>query len=195
MESFVNPNWSKSQQDAATAQMFGLAEKFTAAYEAFIHEAPNPALRQPVLNVLAEWREFNNSLSTTLNDQGSSGVDTIGPLAEQVVEQKQILQDLKVRAGTREDQVSSLNPKTAPSPYVNLLGLQRTFRPGTRTAILWTGVAFGFLTLCVLSAMIYMFVVRGIVPSPTMVGGGSTGGGSTGGRTSRRVTFSDLLNS
>jgi hypothetical protein len=185
MESFINPNWSKAQQDAATAQMFGIAEKFTAAYEAFINEAPNPAAKQPVLNVLAEWREFNDSLSTTLNEQGSSGVDTIGPLAEQVIEQKQILKDLKVRAGTRDEQVGSLNPKTAQSPYVNLLGLQRTFRPGTRTAILWTGVAFGFLTLCVLSAMIYMFVVRGIVPTPTMVGGG----GSTGSRAARRVTF------
>lgn len=183
MESFINPNWSQGQQDAAVAQMFGIAEKFTAAYEAFINEAPNPASKQTVLNVLAEWREFNNHLSQALNEQGSSGVDTIGPLAEQVVEQKQILQDLKVRAGTREEQVGSLNPKMTPSPYVNILGLQRTFRPETRTAILWTGVAFGFLTLCVLSAMIYMFVVRGIVPTPTMVGGG---GGS---RVSRRVTF------
>jgi hypothetical protein len=187
MASFVNPNWNQAQQDAAIANMFGLAEKFRKVYEDFIHEPPNPASKQPVLNVLAEWRDFNNSLSNTLNEQDSSVIDTIGPLAEQVVEQKQILQELKVRVGTREDQISSLNPKTAPSPYVNLLGLQRTFRPGTRTAILWTGVAFGFLTLCVLSAMIYMFVVRGIVPTPTMVGGGS--------RVSRRVTFSDMLDS
>ena len=185
MSSFVNPNWNQAQQDAAIATMFGLAKKFTAAYETYLHNPPTPEWRQPVINILAEWRDYNDSLSHTLNEQDSSVIDTIGPMAEQVIEQKQILQELKVRAGTRDEQVSSLNPKTTPSPYVNLLGLQRTFRPGTRTAILWTGVAFGFLTLCVLSAMIYMFVVRGIVATPTMVGGGS-GGSRSGGK---RVTF------
>jgi hypothetical protein len=121
---------------------------------------------------LAEWREFNSTLSSELFEQDSSVINTLGPLADQVVEQKEILKKLQGIAGTRGEQAGSLNPKSAPSPYVNLLGLQRTFRPGTRTAILWAGVFFGFLTLCVLSAMIYMFVTRGFVATPVMVGGG-----------------------
>ena len=169
---FVNPNWTEAEQIEADAKIADLILRFTGAYEALIHNPPTPEWKQPVLNILAEWRDYNNYLSSVLYEQDTTVIDTIGPLAEQVAEQKQILQKLQGVAGTREDQVNSLNPKSSPSPYVNLLGLQRTFRPATRTAILWTGIFFGFLTLCVLAATIYMFVVRGIVPNPTMVGGG-----------------------
>ena len=140
------------------------------AFETYIHEGQ--AAKQPLLNILAEWRDYNNTLSTQLFESDSSVIDTLGPLATQVIEQKDILKKLQGVAGTRDDQVNSLNPKAAPSPYVNLFGLQRTFRPGTRTAILWTGVFFGFLTLCVLAAMIFMFVTRGFVATPVMRGGG-----------------------
>ena len=175
MATFANPNWSQGQQLEAEAGMMAIALKFGAAYETLLHNPPSPEWKQPVLNTLAEWRSFNENLSTVLHEQDSSVIDTIGPLAEQVVEQKQILQELKTVAGTRDNQVSSLNPKSTPSPYVNLLGLQRTFRPGTRTAILWVGVFFGFLTLCVISAMIFMFVTRGIVATPVLTGGARGG--------------------
>jgi hypothetical protein len=168
---FINPNWSETAQIEAAAKIADLTLRFTTAYEALIHNPPTPEWKQPVLNILAEWRDYNESLSKVLFEQDSTVIDTIGPLAEQVVEQKEILKKLQGIAGTRDDQVSSLNPKSTPSPYVNMLGLQRTFRPGTRTAILWTGVFFGFLTLCVLSAMIFMFVTRGFVATPVMVGG------------------------
>jgi hypothetical protein len=171
---FINPNWSNADQVAATATLAAIVVKFDAAYEAYINPVTpisGPALKQAVLNVLAEWREFNQRLSTTLYEQDSSVIDTIGPLAEEVAEQKQVLQRLQRTAVTRNDQVSVLNPKASPSPYVNILGLQRTFRPNTRSALLWVAVAFGFLTLCVLSAMIFMFVTRGIVATPSMVGG------------------------
>ena len=162
--------WTSAQQTDAEGQFAGLVTKFESTYETYIHAGASA--KQPVINVLAEWREFNNTLSSELFEQDSSVIDTLGPLADQVVEQKEILKKLQGIAGTREEQVGSLNPKSAPSPYVNLLGLQRTFRPGTRTAILWAGVFFGFLTLCVLSAMIFMFVTRGFVATPVMVGGG-----------------------
>jgi hypothetical protein len=171
---FINPNWSNADQVAATATLAAIVVKFDAAYEAYINPVTpisGPALKQAVLNVLAEWREFNQRLSTTLYEQDSSVIDTIGPLAEEVAEQKQVLQRLQRTAVTRNDQASVLNPKASPSPYVNILGLQRTFRPNTRSALLWVAVAFGFLTLCVLSAMIFMFVTRGIVATPSMVGG------------------------
>ena len=168
----MNEPWTPAQQTDADAQFSGLIRKFQSAYEKYIHEGQ--AAKQPLLNILAEWRDFNNTLSAQLFEQDSSVIDTLGPLAEQVVEQKEILKKLQGVAGTRDNQVSSLNPKSAPSPYVNMLGLQRTFRPGTRTAILWTGVFFGFLTLCVLSAMIFMFVTRGFVATPVMVGGSSS---------------------
>ena len=162
--------WSSAQQTDAEEKFAGLATKFDTTYETYIHQGVSA--KQPVINVLAEWREFNSTLSSELFEQDSSVINTLGPLADQVVEQKEILKKLQGIAGTRDQQVSSLNPKSAPSPYVNLLGLQRTFRPGTRTAILWAGVFFGFLTLCVLSAMIFMFVTRGFVATPVMVGGG-----------------------
>ena len=163
--------WTPAQQTDAEAQFAGLITKFETAYEQYIHEYPST--KQPLLNILAEWRDYNTTLSAQLFEQDTSVIDTLGPLAEQVVEQKEILKKLRGVAGTRDEQVDSLNPKSAPSPYVNLLGLQRTFRPGTRTAILWAGVFFGFLTLCVLSAMIFMFVTRGFVATPVMVGGGN----------------------
>lgn len=173
-------------QADASGDIATLEANFNAAYATYIAvpTGGTPGQLQAVQTALADWRTYNDYLSGVLYEQDSSVVDTIGPLAEQVAEQKQILQKLQGVAGTREDQVNSLNPKSAPSPYVNLLGLQRTFRPATRTAILWTGIFFGFLTLCVLAATIYMFVVRGIVPTPTMVGGSGGGSGS------RRVRFS-----
>jgi len=169
---FINPNWSNADQVAAAATLAAIVVKFDGAYEAFIRNPPTPEWKQPVLNILAEWREFNENLSTILYEQDSTVIDTIGPLAEEVAQQKQVLQRLQRTAGTREDQVAAINPKASPSPYVNILGLQRTFRPGTRSALLWIAVAFGFLTLCVLSAMVFMFITRGIVATPKMIGGG-----------------------
>jgi len=176
---FINPNWSNADQLAAAATLAAIIVKFDGAYEAYINPVTpvsGPALKQAVLNVLAEWREFNENLSTILYEQDSTVIDTIGPLAEEVSEQKQVLRRLQRTAGTREDQVAAINPKASPSPYVNILGLQRTFRGNTRSALLWIAVAFGFLTLCVLSGMVFMFVTRGIVATPRMIGGG--GGGS-----------------
>ena len=167
------PNtWTPAQQAAAEEKVGATEANFLAAYEKYVHEGQSA--KQPLLNILADWRDTNNTLSAQLYEQDSSVIDTLGPLAEQVVEQKEILKKLQGIAGTRDEQVGSLNPKSAPSPYVNLFGLQRTFRPGTRTAILWTGVFFGFLTLCVLSAMIFMFVTRGFVAIPVMTGGDSS---------------------
>jgi hypothetical protein len=168
----MNEPWTQTQHDAAIQAVNNLQGSFLSAYETYIHNPPAPELKQPVLNILAEMRDYNNALSAQLYAQDSSVIDTLGPLATQVVEQKEILKKLQGIAGTRDEQVSSLNPKSAPSPYVNLLGLQRTFRPGTRTTILWAGIFFGFLTLCVLSAMIFIFVTRGFVATPVMVGGG-----------------------
>jgi len=180
--------WTPDQQAAAEDQIAAIIAKFETVYEKYIHEGA--AAKQAVMNVLAEWRDANNKLSVALYEQDSTVIDTLGPLADQVVEQKEILKKLQGIAGTRNDQVSSLTPKASPSPYVNLFGLQRTFRPGTRTAILWTGILFGFLTLCVLSAMVFMFVTRGVVVAPVMIGGGGGGGSSSsGGSSSRHVRF------
>jgi hypothetical protein len=167
----VIQTWTEAAQEAAELQVKTYADNFASAYEAYLHNPTTPGASQPLLNILSAWRDYNQTLSSSLYDQDSTVIDTLGPLAEQVIEQKEILKKLQGIAGTRDEQVDSLNPKSAPSPYVNLLGLQRTFRPGTRTAILWTGVFFGFLTLCVLSAMIFMFVTRGFVATPVMVGG------------------------
>ena len=93
-----------------------------------------------------------------LSDQGV--MDMLGAMVAEVEEQKQILESLQSEAGTRGGQADSLNPKVRPSPYTNILGLQRTFRTGTRTGILILSIVIGALSLATLGYLVYNVITR-----------------------------------
>jgi hypothetical protein len=129
--------------------------------------------------VLRRWRQFSHELENAADmaTSGSDGVMTVlHGIVESLEEEKAVLKGLRSEAGTRSDQADSLNPKVRPSPYVNILGLQRTFRDSTRVGILIASIVFGVLALAVLGYLVYriVFAAQGAFnPSgPNLMGGG-----------------------
>ena len=96
----------------------------------------------------------------------------LSELMTEAEEQRSVLARLQSEAGTRTDQADSLNPKVRSSPYTNIMGLQRTFRSGTRTAILIVAIVFAVLAVATLGYLVWRVVSEGeIVRSGAMVGG------------------------
>jgi hypothetical protein len=144
--------WTKEMHDTAQGRLNSIVQEYQTALAAWQNGAQsgNPAQYEAqVQDILRRWRQFTNDLrgqseAATAN-QGV--MDLLGQLVAEVGDQQQILARLRSEAGTREDQADSLNPKIRPSPYTNILGLQRTFRESTRTTIFWIAVVFGALAL------------------------------------------------
>lgn len=138
-----------------------------------------------VEDVLRRWRQYSEELraqsETIMSNDGI--MDALSMLVTQVADEKSTLIKLQSEAITRTDQADTLNPKTRPSPYTNVLGLQRTFRSPTRIGILIASIVFGILALAVLSVLVYRVVVSGTAVRPgfVMAGGGRKIGGSVGG--------------
>lgn len=176
-------------------QLQQMEEDLTAAWiawDAAILNAARDATEQPkvapaearVQEEMRKWRALINDLQQQSEERGGSGaLHEINQLVEQVADEKQLLAKLRAEAGTRTEQGDSLNPKVRPSPYTNILGLQRTFRDSTRTYILWSAVFFGVLALSALGYLVYQVVVVSggqvikpsaiLTPSTSfMVGGG-----------------------
>jgi hypothetical protein len=157
--------WTAEQQEAAKAQVAA----FEAEYDKAIGDWSNNVqagtqgqFEAQIQDILRRWRQFTSDLqeqsSIALADQGV--MDMLGVMVAEVEEQKQILERLRSEAGTRGDQADSLNPKVRPSPYTNILGLQRTFRSGTRTGILIISIIVGALALAALSYLVYTALTR-----------------------------------
>ena len=147
--------WTAEMHDAAQARLNGLAQEYQTALAAWQNgvQAGNPAQYEAqVQDVLRRWRQFTNDLRAQSEAAtANQGVmDLLGQLVAEVGEQQQTLARLRSEAGTRADQADSLNPKVRPSPYTNILGLQRTFRESTRTVIFWVAIVFGALALGVI---------------------------------------------
>jgi hypothetical protein len=161
------------------------------AWDAAILNAARDPTEQPkvapaearVQEEMRKWRALINDLQQQAEERGEGGaLQEINHLMEQVADEKQLLAKLRAEAGTRSEQGDSLHPKVRPSPYTNILGLQRTFRDSTRNHILWVSVLFGILALSALGYLVYQVVVSGgqlikpsaiLTPSTSfMVGGG-----------------------
>jgi hypothetical protein len=159
--------WTQELHAAAQARLNGIAQEYQTALAAWQNgvQAGNPAQYEAqVQDILRRWRQFTNDLQAQSEAAtANQGVmDILGQLVAEVGDQQQVLARLRSEAGTRADQADSLNPKVRPSPYTNILGLQRTFRESTRTAIFWIAVVFGALTLA-LGAYMVVFVYSGTI--------------------------------
>jgi len=125
-------------------------------------------------DTLRRWREQMQRIrsSSQMLESQESPLDELERLISQIMEEKGEVQKLGQRASTRATQADSLNPKVRPSPYVNILGLQRTFRDSTRLAIIIISGIFGALALAVLT-----LIVLAVIPAGGFVSvGGGTGG-------------------
>jgi hypothetical protein len=103
-------------------------------------------------------------------------MDELGQLVTRLADDKVLFDQLSAEAGTRTNQSDTVNPKIQPSPYTNLLGLQRIFRQSTQTGILIASIIFGILALAVLGYLVYIVQVTGaVVRSSPIVGGSRVG--------------------
>jgi hypothetical protein len=152
--------WTQEMHATALGKRDGLVQEYQTALAAWQNgvQAGNPAQYEAqVQDVLRRWRQFTNEL----RDQSEAAtanqgvMDLLGQLVAEVGEQQQTLARLRSEAGTRADQADSLNPKVRPSPYTNILGLQRTFRESTRTVLFWVAIVFGALAVGLLGYIIY----------------------------------------
>jgi hypothetical protein len=172
--------WTQEMHVAAQGRLNGLVQEYQAALADWQNgvQSGNPAQHEAnVHDVLRRWRQFTNDLRAQSEAAtANQGVmDLLGQLVAEVGDQQQILARLRSEAGTRVDQADSLNPKVRPSPYTNILGLQRTFRDSTRTAIFWVAVVFGALALAVGAyGVVRMLMFYGIISSTSTSGAAST---------------------
>jgi len=163
---------SASQQSAAFKQ------QFETEYDAWRNgiQAGQPAQYEAsVSSILDKWWAFTNQLSSQVENEQDGTSAVIADLVKEMETQKQVLAELQSESITRGDQADSVNPKVTPSPYTNILGLQRTFRDSTRSTIFIVTLIFAVLALAAVGYLVYSVVMGGEVfkPSYPVVGGGS----------------------
>ena len=148
-----------------------------------VQSGGNSAQGQTVAeDVLRRWRAHNEMLRdrAQASSQGdATSLDMLYTLIGEMEEQKAVLAELQSRAGSSVEQASSVNPKVRSSPYTNLLGLDRVFRPSTRTNIIIATIVFAVLALGVLGWIVYRMVTvpaadrTSFVTAAPVQGGGS----------------------
>ena len=114
-----------------------------------------------VEDTLRRWRQRVEGLRTQTDmlEANDVGLSNLESLVGKIMSEKDELERLRSKAATRAEQADSLNPKERPSPSVNILGLQRTFRDSTRWTILALSIFFGLLALVVLGLIVWQTVV------------------------------------
>jgi hypothetical protein len=173
--------WSEQDQAAALLRYEEFLADFTLNYGAWKNgiQSSNPAQYQAATEaVVRSWRDYVNELrdSSSQMRQNEGALDFLGQQMTDVVEQRRTLARLRSEAGTRTDQADSINPKSQPSPYTNVLGLQRTFRPSVREGLFYAAVVFSVLALVLVAYLGYQVVTSGQVVRPGYLTGPMTGG-------------------
>jgi hypothetical protein len=127
---------------------------------------------------LRRWRAHSETLQAEV--MNSSQVDELQAKLVELAEQNAILGRLESEAGTRNNQAASVNPKITASPYTNILGLQRTFRGPTRTALMVLGIVFAVLAVAGVAVLVFTLVTTGgrsATQTYIASGGGKVSGG------------------
>ena len=171
---WTDQNQRDAEQEAAGFEA-ELNEKWAAWANGLV--AGNPGSGQAAVeDVIRRWRKSLEALKgqsdAIMSDD--SVLDSLGQLANQVADEKRTLAKLRSESGTREEQSDSVNPKVRPSPYTNILGLQRTFRSSTRFSILIASIVFAVLAICAVAYLAYRVVSSGeLVPMGYIAAGGA----------------------
>ena len=153
-------SWTATQQASAEKQAADFKQEFGAAIEAWQNAILSGRVGNSqaiVEDVVRRWRLSVDRLKAQSDSILSSEttMESLGALASQTADKKEILAKLRAQAITRVDQADSVNPKVRGSPYTNILGLQRTFRESTRINIIVASFVFGGLALGALGALAY----------------------------------------
>jgi hypothetical protein len=164
------PSWTQKKQEEAEKQMLAFQTEYKETHDAWINgiQSGNPAqYRAATEDVLRRWRASINDLRSQ-SDSFYDNHDTLDMLNQLVVgvqDERALLKKLKSEAVTREDQAYSVNPKVRDSPYINLLWLDRTFRPSTRAGIIAATSIFGVIALGATGFMGYRLSTSGLPSS------------------------------
>lgn len=174
-------SWNKQEEIAAAVKLSEYEAAFESAYTGWQNaiqsgQAVTTAKAQ-VDTVLADWRGYVERLRER-SDSIVANEGVMNHLAATMLEvnqQKAILEQLRSEAVTREDQATSVNPKTRQTPFTNILGLRRIFREDTRTTIFYLSVLFAVLAIATLGYLVYAIMTTGSVTTaaynPGAVGG------------------------
>lgn len=184
-------SWSPDEQTAEQTQFDNYMEEFGKTFGGWRDgiQAGSPAQGQAATEeVLRQWRKHVEELRARSEQMLAAGeqMDSLQSLARQVADEKATLKELRGQAGTRAGQAGSVNPKVTASPYVNILGLQRTFRQSTRDVLLGLSIAFGVLAIGTLGYLVYQVVGSGEVQKASFATGAGGTGIQVGGGTGRR---------
>jgi hypothetical protein len=159
----MSASWTPQLQADAMNQLNGFVAEYVKAMENWKSAAAagNSGQGQAQMDdVLRRWRDFTEKLQSgsIMLASGGNITERMSEKLKEVHELRESLEDLQKRLITGERQATSVDPKVTASPYVNILGLQRTFREPTRNALLAASIVIGFVALLVLGAVIYFFV-------------------------------------
>ena len=174
--------WTSKDQERAAAEAneyrVGFNQKFADWENAIRSGKPAFGTEHAALKeFLRRWHQSLEHLKSqsdaiTSND---SVMDELGQLVTRLAEDKALFDKLSTEAGTRTDQADSVNPKVRPSPYTNILGLNRIFRQSAQFGIMIASIVFGILALAVLGYIVYIVRTTGtgnsVVLSAPMSGG------------------------
>ena len=174
--------WTEQNQADATHEADGYTQEFLDKWETWINAvragAPTAASSQAAVeDVVRRWQQSLTALQTQSDAivSNDSVMDDLSQLAQQVAQEKVTLRKLRSEAGTRTDQADSVNPKVRPSPYTNLLGLNRVFRGSTQFGLMMASIVFGVLALGSLGYLVYSVTNTGaLVPMQYIQGGART---------------------
>jgi hypothetical protein len=155
--------WTDELHSAAEQELNGFAAEFADAMTAWTSAAAAGNSDQGqarVDDVLRRWRDFTGRLQTGSLLAAANGnvMERLTSRLTEVSELRDTLAGLEARVVTRTEQSESVNPKIRPSPYVNILGLQRTFRESTRNGLLIASIVIGVIALAVLGVLVWQFV-------------------------------------
>ena len=181
--------WSVEQQTKYSNDLDALVSEYANAYRTWTNtikdSARDPSL-QPEANraaaqvssILQKMRQYVNELKNTSSEAVSQGdiLQKINDLATHIAEEKIKLAKLRSESGTRDQQAHSLNPRSTPSPYTNILGLHRIFRDSTRFTIMILSILFGAFSLGLILYLIYTLVSPGLSSSQNQNQGIAIGG-------------------
>jgi hypothetical protein len=143
-------------------------ENNMSAWENGLRSLQNGQWQAATEDTLRRWRGNVDALKekSEMLEASDSKLADLERLVGTIAEEKMDLDNLKGKAATREEQADSLNPKSRPSPYTNILGLGRTFRASTRWTIWILSIVFGLLALGVLGFLIWQIVTNTTPQSP-----------------------------
>jgi hypothetical protein len=167
-------SWSPDDQAAEKKQFDTFMDEFGKTFGGWYNgiQAGSPAQGQAATEeVLRQWRKHVEELRARSEQMLAAGeqMDTLQALAREVADERATLKDLRGEAGTRAGQAGSVNPKVKASPYVNILGLQRTFRQSTRDVLLGLSIAFGVLAIGTLGYLVYQIAASRQIQKPSFV--------------------------